>query len=227
MNSGAIGTAIVGLMRRDLQVAARRPGQWLLPLGFFVLAAMILPLGVGTERTLLQAVAPGALWLCALLAALLAQESMFRGDYEDGTLDLLLTSACPLTLLIAGRIFVQWLVTGMPAVLLAPLLAHGYGLSAAAGWTLAATLLLGTPLISLLGAVGAALVVGISRGGLLLTLLVLPLCVPLLIFAAAAVRAANGGLPVGGHLLLLAAMLVLAATLVPLGCAAGLRAVSS
>ncbi len=224
MSAPAIGGAVAGLVRRDLRLAAQHPFQWLMPLGFFILAAMILPLGVGTDQNLLQSFAPGALWLCALLAALLAQEGMFRTDYEDGTLDLLLISPCPLPLLIASRVFVQWLVTGLPAVVIAPLLAHSYGLSWTSGWILAITLLLGTPLISLLGAVGASLVVGLNRGGMLITLLVLPLCVPVLIFATAAVRATAGGLPVSGHLLLLAAMLVLAATLAPLACAAGLRA---
>lgn len=213
------------LLRRDLLVAVREPAMWLLPFAFYVLTAVLLSLGVGARPDLLRALAPGAIWLAALLAALLAQEGMFRGDHDDGSLDLQLLSPHPLAALVVARMLAHWLVSGLPAVVASPVLAAMFGLDGRAAWVLAATLALGTPLVSMLGALGGALSVGAAgRGSVLLALLALPLCVPPLIFSAGAVRAAAGGLPVAGHLLLLGALLVLAATLVPYACAAGLRA---
>ena len=222
---GPVG-AIMALLMRDLRLARREPMQWALPLVFFVLAASLVPLSFGARTDLLRATAPGILWLCALFAALLAHEGMFHGDMEDGSLDLQLASPHPLALLLGARMAAHWLVSGLPSVLAGPVLATMFGISGHACLVLAATMLLGTPLLSLLGTLGSALTVGSVRGSALLGLLILPLCVPPLIFATAAVYAAAAGLPVGGHLLILGAMLVLGITLIPLACATGLRAVS-
>lgn len=212
-----------GLLRRDLLLAARVPSQWLNPLLFFVIAVSLFPLGIGPEPNMLRDIAPGVIWVAALLASMLSQDGLFRADFEDGALEQMLTSGHPLVLIVAAKVFAHWLFTGLPLVLLSPLLALLMGLSLAAWIALVSTLLLATPILTLLGAVGAALVVGIKRGSVLLSLLVLPLCIPVLILATKAVQFASVGLAIGGQLSLLGALLALAVTLSPLAITGALR----
>ena len=212
-----------GLLRRDLKLAVRAPSQWLNPLLFFVIAISLFPLGIGPELNILREIAPGVIWVAALLAAMLAQDSLFRADFEDGALEQMLTSAHPMSAIIAAKVLAHWLVTGLPLILLSPILSVLMGLSWAGWWALLLTLLLGTPILSLLGAVGAALVVGVKRGGVLLSLLVLPLCIPVLIFATAVVQTAGVGLAIEGQMSLLGALLVLTITLSPIAIAGALR----
>ncbi|MEX2575390.1 MAG: heme exporter protein CcmB, partial [Halofilum sp. (in: g-proteobacteria)] len=183
----------------------------------------LFPLGLGPERELLERIAPGIIWVAALLAALLPMERMFRDDYDDGTLEQLLLSPHPAALLALAKVVAQWLATGLPIILFAPVIALVLQLPLEALPALLATLALGTPILSLVGAIGAALTVGLRAGGPLLALLLLPLYIPVLIFAAGTVDAAAAGLPTAAPLSLLAAMLVLALTLAPAAVAAALR----
>jgi heme exporter protein B len=211
------------LVRRDLLLAVRRRGELANPVLFFVLVVSLFPLGVGPEQSLLRTLAPGVIWVAALLATLLSLERMFRSDFEDGALEQMLLGPRPATLVVLGKVLAHWLVTGLPLLVVAPVLGVLLALPAAAMGTLLLTLLLGTPVLSLVGAIGVALTVGLRRGGALLSLVVLPLYVPVLIFGATAVDAAAAGLPVTGHLYVLAALLVLAFTLAPPAAAAALR----
>lgn len=193
------------------------------PLFFFVLVVTLFPLAVGAQPNLLRAMAPGVIWVSALLAALLSLDGLFRSDFEDGSLEQMLLSPHALSILVLGKIIAHWLVTGLPLLLVAPLLAVFLGLPEPAMGTLWLTLILATPLLSLIGAIGVALTVGLRRGGMLLSLLVLPLYVPVLIFASGAVDRAASGLPVGAQLNILLAMLLSALVLVPLPTAAALK----
>ncbi len=215
--------ALAALLRRDLMLAFRHRGELANPLLFFVIVVTLFPLGVGPESATLGRIAPGILWVAALLASLLSLETIFRSDFDDGSLEQMLLSPHPAALLAAVKVLVHWLVTGVPLILLAPLLGVLLHLSPAAMGTLLASLALGTPVLSLVGAIGVALTVGLRRGGILLALLILPLYTPVLIFGASAVANAAAGLPVAGQLYLLAALLVLALTLAPLAIAAALR----
>ena len=223
MSRVSVSTAFLGLLQRDLQIAIRKRSELLNPILFFILVVSLFPLGIGPEPRLLGEIAPGIIWVAALLATLLSMERLFRSDFEDGALEHLLLSPHALSLLALAKVLAHWLVTGLPLILVSPLLGVLLHLPAEAIRVLPLTLLLGTPILSLLGAVGVALTVGLRRGGVLLTLLVLPLYVPVLIFGTAAVAAARAGLPVSGQLALLGAMLALALTLSPLATAAGLR----
>lgn len=220
MNSGR---AFAGVLRRDLQLAFRRRSELLNPILFFVLVVSLFPLGVGPSPQILARIAPGVIWVAALLATLLAMERLFRGDYEDGSLEQLLLSPHPPTLLALAKVLAHWLTTGLPLILVSPLLGVLLYLPGEAHAALLFSLLLGTPALSLIGAIGVALTVSLRRGGALLTLLVLPLYVPVLIFGTAAVAAAADGLPYDGQLALLGAILALAAALAPIAIAAGLR----
>lgn len=211
------------LLRRDLKLAARRRSELANPLLFFAVVISLFPLGVGPDPRTLSGIAAGTVWVSALLAVLLSLDAMFRSDFEDGTLEQWLVSPRPLPLLVLTRVFAHWLVTGLPLVLLAPLLGLLLQMPGSGIGALVKSLLLGTPVLSLVGAIAVALVVGLRRGGMLLALLVLPLYVPVLIFGAGAVEAATSGLPATGQLLMLAALLVLALTLAPLAAAAALR----
>ncbi|TAN48369.1 MAG: heme exporter protein CcmB [Methylococcaceae bacterium] len=215
--------AMTALLRRDLLLAFRHRGELANPLLFFAMIVTLYPLGVSPDPELLRVVAPGVIWIAALLAALFSLENLFRADFDDGALEQMLLSPHPLALLVLARIFAHWLVSGLPLLLLAPLLALQLNLSPVAIQALLATLVLGTPLLSLVGAIGVALTVGLRRGGMLLTLLVMPLYIPVLIFATNAVAAAGAGMPIEGQLYFLAALLVLALTLAPLAVAAALR----
>lgn len=216
-------TAFVALVRRDLRLVMRHRSDAITPLMFFLVATTLFPLGLSPQPELLRQVAPGVIWVNALLATLLALESLFRSDFEDGTLEQILLSPAPAAVLVTAKITAHWLVTGVPLIVCAPLLAMMLGLPTQAWGVLLGTLALGTPVLSLVGAIGVALTVGLRRGGALLALLVLPLYIPVLIFAAHAVEAAAAGVPVTGQLLLLGAMLVLALTLAPVAAAAALR----
>jgi heme exporter protein B len=221
--STSLTTAFATLMRRDLTLAYRHRSELANPLLFFVLVISLFPLALGPDSHTLKPLAPGIIWVAALLASLLSLEGIFRSDFDDGALEQMLLSPHPAPLLVLGKVLAHWLVTGLPLVLIAPLLGVLLHLPAAGMGALVVTLLLGTPVLSLLGAIGVALTVGIRRGGLLLTLLILPLYVPVLIFASSAVADAAGGFAVSGQIWFLAAMLVMALTLAPLAAAAALR----
>jgi heme exporter protein B len=195
---------------RDLRVALRTKGELGVQLLFYVIVVTLFPLAATPDRALLSTIAPGVLWVAALLASLLSLPRLFAGDFADGTLEQLALSPYPLPALVCGKILAHWLTTGLPVALLSSLLAAQYGLDDAPRYTLALALLLGTPVLSLLGAVGAALTLGLRGGGSLLALLVLPLYVPVLIFGAGAVEAVRGGLTPAPHLSLLAACVLVA-----------------
>ena len=215
--------AFVGLLKRDLKLGIRKQSELLNPVFFFVLVVSLFPLGVGPSPKILSEIAPGVIWVAALLATLLSMERLFRSDYDDGSLEQLILSPHPLPLLVMAKITAHWLITGLPLILVSPLLGVLLHLPGEAIRALPLTLLLGTPLLSLLGAIGVGLTVGLRRGGVLLTLLVLPLYIPALIFGSSAIAAASIGLPFNGQLALLGAMLALALTLAPFAVAAGLR----
>ncbi|WAR43074.1 heme exporter protein CcmB [Methylomonas rapida] len=215
--------AFLAIIRRDLLLAFRRRAEMANPLLFFVMVVTLFPLAVGAQPNLLQAMAPGVIWVSALLAALLSLDSLFRSDFDDGSLEQLLLSPHSLPVLVLGKIVAHWLVTGLPLLLVAPLLALFLGLPERAMPTLWLTLLLATPMLSLIGAIGVALTVGLRRGGMLLSLLVLPLYIPVLIFASSAVDRAASGLPVTAQINILLAMLLLALVLTPLPTAAALK----
>ena len=218
-----MGAAFLALLRRDLLLAFRHRGELANPLIFFLMVVTLFPLGVSPEIGLLRKIAPGVIWIAALLSALFSLENLFRSDFDDGALEQLLLSPQPLPLLVLGKVLAHWLVSGLPMLLFAPLLALLLAMPGPAIQVLLATLAIGTPLLSLIGAVGVALTVGLRRGGLLLTLLILPLYIPVLIFATSAVGAAGAGVPVAGQLYLLGALLVLALMLAPFAIAAALR----
>jgi heme exporter protein B len=211
------------LNRRDLLLAARRRVEALLPLGFFIAAAGLFPLGVGPEPQMLRQIAPGVVWVCALLAAMLSVTQMFASDDHDGSLEQLLLSPQPLMLLVLGKVLAHWLSTGLPLVLAAPVLGIAFGMSAPSILTLVATLLIGTPVLSLLGALGAALTLGLRSGGALVFLLVLPLAVPTLIFGTGAVGAVEAGLPSQAYFSMLGALLIFTSLGAPWATAAALR----
>ena len=208
---------------RDLLLALRRKSDTLAAAIFFVIVVSLFPLGIGPEPELLRRLAPGVVWVAALLAAMLSLPRLFADDAADGTLEQLLLSPTPLPLLVAAKIGAHWMVSGVLLVIVAPVLALQFGLDARTIVVLMLSLLLGTPLLSLIGAIGAALTVGVHGAGVLLSLLVLPLFTPVLIFGAGAVDAASAGLGVGGHFSLLAALLVVAMFGAPLAAAAALR----
>jgi heme exporter protein B len=210
------------LIGRELRLAARRPMDALSGPVFFVLVASLFPLAVGPDAPLLLAIGPGVVWVAALLAVVVSLHRLFEPDLDDGALEQWLLSPHPLTGLVALRIVAHWLVCGLPLVLVGPVLALQYGLSPPALAVLLAALLLGTPTLSLLGALGAALTLGL-RGHVLVALVVLPLCVPVLVFGSGAVSAGQQGLPVGPQLSLLGACLSLAAFLCPWATGAALR----
>lgn len=211
------------LLGRDLRLAWRQGGDAAMVVAFFVLTVILFPFGVGPEPELLQRIAPGIIWVTALLASLLSLERLFQADYEDGSLEALSLMPVPLEIQVTAKCLAHWLVTGLPLTVAAPLLALLLHLEAGAYPVLLVGMVLGTPTLSLIGAVGAALTLGARRGGVLLSLLVLPLYIPVLIFGVAACEAAVSGFGVRPHLLLLAALLVAAVPLCPLAAAAALR----
>jgi heme exporter protein B len=213
-------TAVIG---RDLRLSLRQRGELAQPLIFFAAVATLFPLALGPEPDLLQRIAPGIVWVAALLAVLLPMDRMFRPDYDDGTLEQLLLAPQPPAVLALAKAVAHWLATGVPVLLVAPLVALVLHLPTEALPVLLASLALGTPILTLIGAIGVALTVSLRSGGPLLALLLLPMYVPVLIFAAGAVDRAAAGMSAAGPLLVLAALLVLALTLAPLAIAAALR----
>ncbi len=213
----------LGVMARDLRVAGRQRTAWLLPLAFFVAALSLFPLGLGADPTLLRRVAPGVVWVCALLSMMLSVNQMFSADLADGSLEQMLIGRRSMVGLVAGRILAQWLLSGGPLVLVAPLAGLAFGLTGDAVGVLVASLLLGTPVMTMLGALGAALALGLRNGAALVFLLVLPLAMPALVFGSGAVVAATNGEPAGAALSLLGALLILTALVAPPATAAALR----
>jgi heme exporter protein B len=211
------------LVARDLRLAFRQGGDAAMVIAFFVLTVVLFPFGVGPEPELLQRIAAGIVWVTALLAALLSLERLFQADYEDGSLEALALLPLPLEAQVLAKCLAHWLVTGLPLIIVAPLLALLLHLDPAGYPALIAGMVLGTPVLSLIGAIGAALSLGARRGGVLLSLLVLPLYIPVLIFGVAAIEAEIQGFGARPDLLLLAALLVLAVGLVPFAAAAALR----
>ena len=216
-------SALLAVARRDLLLAMRRKAEVLTALFFFVVVTSLFPLGIGPEPALLRKIAPGVLWVGALLATMLGLQRMFAADHADGTLEQMALSPAPLALLVGGKNLAHWLVSGLPLVVLAPLLGLQFDMDTGSMGVLALGLLLGTPVLSLVGSIGAALTLGVRGGGALLSLLVLPLYIPTLIFGAGAVQAHNSGQGAGGHLSLLAALLVLALFFAPWATTAALR----
>jgi heme exporter protein B len=215
--------AVLAIIRRDLLLAMRRKSEVLTALFFFIIVVSLFPLGIGPETALLRKIAPGILWVAALLATMLGLARLFAPDHTDGTLEQMVLAPAPLGLLVTGKIIAHWITTGLPLVLLAPVLGIQFDLDTGALGILVVALLLGTPLLSLIGAIGAALTLGVRGGGVLLSVLVLPLYVPALIFGAGAVEAHISGLGAGGHLSLLAALLALAVFFAPWATTAALR----
>ncbi|HMV18599.1 MAG TPA: heme exporter protein CcmB [Zoogloea sp.] len=215
--------AFIAIVRRDLLLAARRKSEVLTALFFFLIVVSLFPLGIGPETAMLRRIAPGVLWVAALLAAMLSLHRLFAADHQDGTLEQMALSPVPLALLVGGKIVAHWLTSGLPLVLLAPVLGIQFDLAPQALGILMLSLLLGTPVLSLIGAIGAALTLGVRGGGVLLSLLVLPLYIPALIFGAGAVEAEMAGLGAGGHLSLLGAVLALGAFFAPWAATAALR----
>ncbi|MDP3617922.1 MAG: heme exporter protein CcmB [Rhodoferax sp.] len=216
-------SVMLAVLRREVAVAMRQKGEVLTPLVFFVVIASLFPLGVGPESALLLRMAPGVLWVSALLAAMLSLQRLFATDYADGSLEQMALSSTPLGLLVVAKALSHFLLSGLPLVLMAPVLGLQFGLEPRALGILMLTLLLGTPTLSLIGSIGAALTLGVRGAGVLLSLLILPLYIPVLIFGAGAVEADAAGLGFGGHLSLLAAMLVLSAFFAPLATKTALR----
>ena len=219
--------SLIGLLnlviRRDLVLAMRRRADVLTTLIFFVIVVSLFPLGVGPETDMLRKMAPGVVWVAALLASMLSLGRMFSADYLDGTLEQMMLVPQSLSVLVLAKILAHWMVSGLPLVIMAPVLGLQFDMPAQALWLWIAALLLGTPILSMIGAVGAALTLGLRGGGALVSLLVLPLCIPVLIFGAGAVEAVVSGTSVGSHLSLLGALLVMALVFTPWVTALALR----
>ncbi len=213
----------LAIVKRDLILAMRRRSDVLTILFFFIIVVSLFPLGIGPEMKILRLIAPGVVWVAALLASMLALERLFAIDFADGALEQMLLTPQPLSLLVLGKVTAHWLVTGLPLVLMAPVLGIQYDLSADGLRVLVISLMIGTPALSLIGAIGAALTLGLRGGGVLVSLLVLPLTIPVLIFGAGAVEATVSGLGGEGHISMLAAILVFSLVFAPLAASAALR----
>lgn len=216
-------TGFLALVARDLRLALRQGSDAAMVMIFYLLAVLLFPFGVGPEPNILARISTGVLWVTALLAALLALERLFVSEHEDGSLDQLALLPLPLPLVVLAKVLAHWLLTGLPLTVLAPVLAVALGMDAIAYPVLIVALALGTPTLSLIGGLGAALTLGARRAGALLALLILPLYIPALIFGVAAVDAALAGLAAGPHLAILGALLLAAIPLCPWATAAALR----
>ena len=208
---------------RDLMLAWRRRSDMLSTVFFFVIVVSLFPLGIGPETQLLQQIAPGVVWVAALLASMLSLGRLFSNDYHDGTLEQLLLTPQPLFLVVLGKTLAHWIVAEVPLVLIAPLVGLQFGLSSETLWVLLASLLLGTPVLSLIGSIGAALTLGLRGGGVLISILVLPLYIPALIFGAGAVDATIMGMSPAANLYLLGAFAIVSLLFSPWAAAAALR----
>ncbi|MCG6199816.1 heme exporter protein CcmB [Psychromonas antarctica] len=215
--------AFLQVVSKELKGAFRRRSDILNPIWFFVIVVMLFPLAIGTEPALLKRIAPGIIWVAALLAALLSFERLFKDDFIDGSLEQLMISPYPLAWIVSAKVFAHWLLTGLPILLVSPLLGIFLSLNMDTYYALLLTLLIGTPILSLLGAIGVALTVGLRKGGILLSLIMLPLSIPILIFSTMAIEAAAYGQSYLGLLALLGAMLVASVTFAPFAIAASLR----
>lgn len=215
--------AFMLIIKRDLTIAYRHRDDVLNPLLFFVIVVTLFPLGIGPEANTLSRIAPGIIWVAALLSTLLSLDRLFKSDYSDGSLEQMLLSPHPVFILVLAKIVAHWLLTGLPLIFIAPLLAVLLHLHESSYIALMLTLLIGTPILSLLGAIGVALTVGIKKGGVLLSLLVLPLYIPLLIFATSAIDTAAMNLPYSGLLAIIAAMFFGSLTLAPFAVSAALK----
>ncbi len=218
-----LAPVFAAVVRRDLTLALRRRSDVLTTLFFFVIVVSLFPLGVGAQSSVLRNIAPGVVWVAALLASMLALVRLFASDFDDGTLEQAALSPQPLVLLVAAKVFAHWLVSGLPLVLVAPLLGVQFDLPVGALGVMTLALLLGTPCLSLIGAIGAAFTLGVRGAGGLLALLVLPLYIPVLIFGAGAVSATVSGMSASGQLSILGAFLLIALVLGPWASAAALR----
>jgi len=212
------------ILTRDITLAMRRRTDVLTTLFFFIIVVSLFPLGVGSERALLRELGPGVVWVAALLASMLALERLFAADFDDGTLEQMLLTAQPLSLLVLAKVIAHWLLTGLPLVIIGPLVAMQYALEEQAMWIMMASLLVGTPVLSLIGAIGAALTLGLRGGGILLSLLILPLYIPVLVYGSGAVTVSMiqvaDTVP---YFYLLGAFLLVALVFAPLASAAALR----
>ena len=215
--------AMTGVLQRDMRLAFRRKAEWLGAVFFFVMVAALFPLAIGPEPDTLRLIGPGVLWVAAVLASMLSLGRLFEADHQDGSLEQLALSAAPLSWLVAAKLLAHWLIAGLPLVLLSPLLGMQYALAPQALAMLALTLLIGTPVLSLLGAIGAALTLGVRGGGVLQSLLLLPLTVPVLVFGTGAVDAHLRGLGGQAHVSVMLALLLVSAAFSPWACAAALR----
>lgn len=216
-------SAMYWIVRRELKLTMRRKSDAMTPLLFFVIVTSLFPLSVGTDVEMLRRIAPGVLWVTALLATMLSLSRLFEQDYADGSLEQLVLSPAPLGSMVVGKVVAYWLMTGLPLALLAPLLAMQFYLPTTSILILATTLLIGTPVLALIGSIGASLTLGLRGGGVLIALLVLPLYVPVLIFGTGAVDAAASGLGATANISLLTAMLLVAGFFSPLATTAALR----
>ncbi|HDR1241154.1 TPA: heme exporter protein CcmB [Pasteurella multocida] len=213
----------LAIIKRELQIAMRKQAEILNPLWFFLLVITLFPLVIGPDPKLLARIAPGIAWVSALLSALLSFERLFRDDFVDGSLEQLMLTAQPLALTALAKVIAHWLLTGLPLILLSPIAALLLSLEVEIWWALVLTLLIGTPVLSCLGSIGVALTVGLRKGGVLLSLLVVPLFIPVLIFSASVLEAASLSLPYSGQLAILGAILAGSVTLSPFAIAAALR----
>jgi len=222
-SDNSLGKQFAAVFKRDLLLSFRRKSDLANPLIFFLMVATLFPLGVSPEPNFLAEVAPGVVWVAALLATLLSLDGLFRSDFDDGTLEQVMLSPQPLMVVCLAKVAAHWVTTGLPLTLMSPLLGLMLFLPNDAMLGLMASLLIGTPTLSLIGAIGAGLTVGLKKGGVLISLLVLPLYIPVLIFGSGAVQAASIGLPVVGYLALLGAMLALGFVLAPFAISAAVR----
>jgi heme exporter protein B len=213
----------IQVIHRELITAFRRKSDILNPLWFFIIVITLFPLGIGPEPNLLMRIAPGVIWVAALLSALLSMERLFRDDFLDGSLEQLMLTSTPLGVIVTAKVVAHWLLTGLPILFISPLLAVFLSLDSNTFVATFITLLLGTPVLSFVGAIGVALTVGLRKGGVLLSLLVLPLFIPVLIFATSAIDAASFGVAYTGQVAILGAMLAASVTLSPFAIAAALR----
>jgi heme exporter protein B len=223
MSALSWSSVFFAVVRREVSLSMKQKGEVLTPLFFFVVVTSLFPLGIGPESALLLRMAPGVLWVSALLAAMLSLQRLFAVDYADGSLEQMALSPAPLVLLVLAKALSHFILSGLPLVLMAPILGLQFGLEGRALGILMLSLLLGTPTLSLIGGIGAALTLGVRGAGVLLSLLILPLYIPVLIFGAGAVEADAAGLGAGGHLSLLAALLVLSVFFAPLATTAALK----
>ena len=221
--SSTLAGAVIATLRRDLLIAFKRKNDLFNPFMFFVLVATLFPIGISPEPEVLGEISAGVLWISALLASLLAMDNLFRADFEDGSLELLMLSPHPLYFLVLAKNVAHWLVSGLPVVLVSPLIAYMLNFPEGAYSTLVMTLLLGTPVLSLLGSIGVALTVGLGSRGLILAVITIPMSVPVLIAGTLTVSQTLEGASLSGYLAIMGAMLVAAFTLAPLASAAALR----